>query len=184
MKFTSADSLKHQGCYNEGRKLCIAHGNFIGRVCDAVVSNRLLCQGVVCYFHQTEDFFFYIGTICLTFDVYFVCILYVFCMHFFLHFVCILFAVLMHFCTVHAFLAKRHARLSKMHAFFKNAYETRIKCIQNAYKMHAKCLYNSYEFSNHLYVLHQDQHTILVFSYIDILVLNLFSWIGVADYCK
>ena len=137
MRFTSADSLKHQWCYNEGRKLCIAHGNFIGHVCDAVVSNRRLCQGVVCYFHQTEDFLFYIGTICLTFGVYFICISYVFCMHF----ICILYAFCMHFVCIsyafhmHAFLEKRHALLSKMHAFFKNAYKTHIKCIQNTFRI-------------------------------------------------
>ena len=46
---------------------------------------------------------------------------------------------------MHAFLIKVDVFLPKMHAFFKNAYITHMKCIQNAYKMLIKCIQNTYK---------------------------------------
>ena len=55
---SSADSLKHQWCYNERLQLCIVRSKLFGNVCRAVVSSKLVCQRLICYSHHTEDCFF------------------------------------------------------------------------------------------------------------------------------
>ena len=75
-----------------------------------------------------------LSNIWCVFQMHFICILYAFYMHFVCIFACILYAFHMRFICMH-FWKKRHALLSKMHAFFKNANKTHIKCIQNTFRI-------------------------------------------------